>query len=104
MAGIETGPQCEDCGEDTGNRPLHVHHRAYIAGREPWQYRDDDLRLLCDECHDRLHFLECRVRAFILAMPAHLAYEFADFMDELEQSGSQKAALAHAKNAARNCP
>jgi hypothetical protein len=92
---------CDDCGEDSGCRVLHVHHRLYVSSREPWEYQDEELRLLCEDCHDRLHKLEQRVRAFILAMPAHHEWEFRDFMDELELVKNPKAALAQAKNLLR---
>lgn len=41
--------KCEKCGIES---PLHVHHRSYARlGRE----RHDDLRLLCQRCHLKLH-------------------------------------------------
>lgn len=30
---------------------VHVHHRHYIMGRDPWDYPDDLLILLCAKCH-----------------------------------------------------
>lgn len=30
---------------------LHVHHRRYIRGHEPWDYEDGLLVTLCEECH-----------------------------------------------------
>ena len=42
---------CEVCGSDG---PLQVHHLTYArVGKE----RDDDLLVLCDECHARQHGL-----------------------------------------------
>lgn len=40
---------CRKCfgSEDT----LHVHHRRYITGREPWDYPDELLVTLCEMCH-----------------------------------------------------
>ena len=31
---------------------LHVHHRYYIRGAEPWDYPDDALVTLCENCHE----------------------------------------------------
>lgn len=31
---------------------LVVHHRRYIAGKEPWDYPDGSLVTLCEECHE----------------------------------------------------
>jgi 5-methylcytosine-specific restriction endonuclease McrA len=39
---------CQKCG-DPGNQ---VHHLQYIDGHEPWEYDNDDLQTLCDDCHN----------------------------------------------------
>ncbi len=42
--------RCQLCGGK--DRTLQVHHRYYLAwGTEPWDYPDDALVTLCDECH-----------------------------------------------------
>lgn len=43
---------CERCGEQGR---LHVHHKLYISGRQPWEYRDDQLIALCPSCHEFAH-------------------------------------------------
>jgi len=45
--------RCTGC--HANDRFLHVHHRRYIPGRKPWEYADDDLTSLCDECHKLIH-------------------------------------------------
>lgn len=40
---------CQKCGNTTKN--LQVHHRHYIFGRDPWDYPDQLLILLCEDCH-----------------------------------------------------
>jgi hypothetical protein len=45
--------ECMHCSEKT--RTLHVHHKRYIKGREPWEYGIDELSVLCDECHEAEH-------------------------------------------------
>lgn len=45
------GWACRSCG--ASERTLHVHHLVYVYGNDPWDYRDDTLVTLCDECHDR---------------------------------------------------
>jgi len=44
---------CEMCGETEAT--LHVHHKQYIKGREPWEYESEQLSVLCEVCHDRQH-------------------------------------------------
>lgn len=100
----EREPQCDDCGEDTCGRALHVHHRLYRNGAEPWEYSFDELRLLCCDCHEQIHECERRMRAFIIALPAHVMYEFNDFLDALEEcedSHMVKVSLAQSKNTVR---
>lgn len=48
------GPRCQHCSAKT-HGSLHVHHKGYIAGREPWEYGPHEVEVLCDECHGRLH-------------------------------------------------
>lgn len=96
--------ECDDCCEDTVGT-LHVHHRLYRPGTEPWEYEFSELRLLCEECHGRIHDVEKRIRALTLTLAAHEAYEFQDFLDELEEANAKglvKIAFARCKNAVRN--
>lgn len=46
---------CQSCGL-TG-RTLNVHHFVYKRGKDIWDYKDDELITLCNECHEALHFL-----------------------------------------------
>lgn len=34
---------------------LNVHHEFYIDGNKPWEYHDDALVTLCEECHKKRH-------------------------------------------------
>jgi 5-methylcytosine-specific restriction endonuclease McrA len=34
---------------------LNVHHKYYITGLKPWEYDDDALITLCQECHQKRH-------------------------------------------------
>lgn len=47
------GWSCEMCsGKD---ETLHVHHRQYFKGREPWDYEPGQLAVLCETCHEETH-------------------------------------------------
>ena len=41
---------CRLCGEIS--KTLHIHHKFYIFGVEPWDYSDDILETLCVDCHE----------------------------------------------------
>ncbi len=45
--------KCSRCA--AADKPLHVHHKVYRAGAEPWEYSDDELAVLCEDCHDLEH-------------------------------------------------
>ncbi|ARV07201.1 hypothetical protein BTO04_11115 [Polaribacter sp. SA4-10] len=34
---------------------LQVHHKYYVINNLPWDYPDDSLITLCNECHQKLH-------------------------------------------------
>jgi len=40
---------CRSCYDDTST--LHVHHKYYETGLEPWEYPSESLITLCDDCH-----------------------------------------------------
>lgn len=40
---------CEKCGDE--DAPLHIHHRIYRKGKQPWEYSDDELECLYEVCH-----------------------------------------------------
>lgn len=44
---------CQDCGETT--KTLHIHHKRYIRGHEPWEYKNWMLTTVCEDCHERRH-------------------------------------------------
>lgn len=41
--------KCRRCGNDEDT--LHVHHRYYEFGVQPWEYPDSVLVTLCETCH-----------------------------------------------------
>lgn len=50
---------CQKCGKDESRDIcLHVHHKHYIFGLDPWEYKDSELITLCEDCHSSLHAKE----------------------------------------------
>lgn len=37
---------------------LNVHHKVYYRNRELWDYQDDELVTLCEDCHHYIHSLK----------------------------------------------
>ncbi len=48
------GWECEECD---ACQKLHIHHRIYHKHREPWDYPDEELACLCENCHKAEHAL-----------------------------------------------
>jgi len=45
---------CEECVAQD-HRTLNVHHKVYRRGAMPWEYTDDELECLCEDCHRKRH-------------------------------------------------
>jgi hypothetical protein len=58
--------KCDSC--ESGEKTLHVHHGIYIKGREPWEYEDELLHVLCEECHWIRHSCEDSIKTSLAAM------------------------------------
>lgn len=44
---------CCRCGE--ADVCLHLHHKQYLPGREPWEYPPELMETLCENCHAKEH-------------------------------------------------
>ena len=44
---------CELCGDTEST--LHAHHKAYLKGRDPWDYKIGQIACLCESCHENIH-------------------------------------------------
>lgn len=55
--------RCESCEDET--KTLHVHHKFYRKGAMPWEYTDQELEVLCEDCHEAIHQLRSRLNAAI---------------------------------------
>lgn len=58
--------KCRRCGSST--KTLNVHHLQYQRGREPWQYEDNLLVTICEDCHESEHAAR-HLRREILTWP-----------------------------------
>lgn len=47
---------CQYCG--CKEHTLHVHHKYYRKGKEPWEYPDDCLKTVCKYCHQIIELLK----------------------------------------------
>lgn len=33
------------------DKTLHVHHKTYVFGNDPWDYPNNNFETLCEDCH-----------------------------------------------------
>ena len=45
--------KCRACENE--KETLNIHHISYDKNKEPWDYDNDNLITLCDECHKTWH-------------------------------------------------
>jgi hypothetical protein len=45
--------ECSCCGSK--DKTLNVHHNYYEKGKNPWEYDDECLECLCENCHRERH-------------------------------------------------
>lgn len=63
---------------------LQVHHCKYESGRQPWEYPDEVLRTLCDECHEIRHSIEKEcVDALLLLLAKSTRHELYAIVEKL---------------------
>lgn len=43
---------CKLCGDT--ETTLNIHHKKYIYGKNPWEYKNADLITLCQHCHNEV--------------------------------------------------
>ena len=58
------GAWCRSCKRR--DVTLHVHHRVYRRGVEPWDHCDDDLVVLCAGCHSEWHDILQEFRGHVI--------------------------------------
>lgn len=76
--------ECDCCG--TAKKTLHVHHRRYIKGREPWDYSIDELSTYCEDCHTERHWVEDRIKEVVFGSQLHTAFAFLCGLHQFDDS------------------
>jgi len=55
---------CQLCHDETS--PLHIHHKNYFFNLDPWEYKNEDLITLCENCHQQETLLSQTISKEIL--------------------------------------
>ena len=54
---------CLECGEK--EKTLHVHHNYYTSIFKLWEYSNEHLQTLCEDCHSERHHLKSLIKEVI---------------------------------------
>lgn len=73
---------CEECGDASST--LNVHHRIYRRGAAPWEYEDDELRALCENCHQAEHQIRGALTESMARMRLYTLSQLLGFAEGLE--------------------
>lgn len=87
---------CESCADT--QKTLHVHHRRYLKGRMAWEYDDEDLCVLCEDCHEEEHEARARLNALLSHMDVASIMVMTGYAEglALRDSWGQSTALVNA--------
>ena len=77
---------CQICPRTKTKSTLQVHHKKYIKGKNPWEYENEDLITVCEQCHEiitnykNINFFNCVLFSFRLLPNARkfIEYNFFD--------------------------
>lgn len=69
---------CRDC--EATDKTLHVHHCLYRQNLNPWEYRDDELRTLCEDCHQKRGKVEANVKLEFARLLAQMKWEDIEYL------------------------
>lgn len=57
---------CQICAST--EKTLHVDHKLYRKGAKPWEYSDEELEALCEDCHEEIGRVRKRLNAAIAVL------------------------------------
>lgn len=61
------GFECQHCGahKDNGGVTLNVHHSYYLKNKKPWEYPDESLYCLCEDCHKVIQIVQAEIKTLL---------------------------------------
>lgn len=82
---------CNHCGSTKNT--LNVHHLYYVKNKMPWEYPDDALITLCEECHEQTH--DTRKGDNVVKSANGKIILFRSLLKETRLSADEKIILSH---------
>lgn len=72
---------CEACRAK--DQTLHVHHKLYRRGADPWDYADHELQCLCETCHERTTALQQTIAERFAKVSPEQQWQVLTYLDAL---------------------
>lgn len=77
---------CRGCAAE--DKTLNVHHIKYIWGKDPWDYTNNHLVTLCDDCHRREKEIYKEYMGCIVEMFEDGLFFSGDLFEFLDMAGT----------------
>ena len=58
--------KCQICNDNSTT--LHIHHKSYDFGKEPWDYELHNLTTLCIPCHELEELAKSKLKDLVLRL------------------------------------
>ena len=68
---------CTICGDK--ETTLHIHHKEYIKGNEPWEYQDDNFQTLCKHCHLVTEYFKSKQEVILVGRKINYESDYQSF-------------------------
>lgn len=88
--------RCEVCADT--EKTLHVHHKSYSFGRDPWDYPGGNFLCLCEDCHAMAHLPSHKPVMFVL----HTNSEIKSAVKEIAPIIDLRANITKGRNRFKN--
>ena len=67
---------CCNCGDS--EKTLHVHHKMYQYGKDPWDYIDSNFVTLCSDCHESEEFYKQEFNGLVQDLLFYFPHQIYD--------------------------
>lgn len=88
--------ECTNCGNK--DNQLQVHHKQYIKGKNPWEYDNEQLQVLCNKCHGEMHEILDAIKTIISYSDIYEIYNLLSGFGSDNINSKYDLSLSHADN------
>lgn len=79
---------CKKCKSTT--KSLHAHHIYYERGLKPWEYDNECIITLCEDCHNEIHGKINKISSLISFYAVVFGLDFLTIEKKLKEALNEK--------------